>query len=114
MIAENFADEVLTLNLTKDPTVKEGAQEGEEDKKEIDNEEYMKFALTQSNIADYGLSFFFDVMKDLVISKEIIELFYQAIIKLARTQMVPIEPIPEMPVPDAEGNEPSEEEKANV
>ena len=50
----------------------------------------MKFALTKSNIADYGLNFFFDVMKDLVISKEIVEAVYSSIIKLARKKTIDI------------------------
>lgn len=45
----------------------------------------MKYSLTKSNISDYGLSFFFDVLKDLVISKEFIEVLYRVIIKSART-----------------------------
>ena len=85
MLTENFIDGALTLNLTRDPTVQEGAGE-EAEKLEIDDEAFVKFALTRSNIADYGLNFFFDVMKDLVISKEIVEAMYQGIIKLARTR----------------------------
>jgi hypothetical protein len=78
---------------------------------DIDDDMFMRFSLTKSNIADYGLSFFFEVIKDLVISKEFIETLYKVIIKIARKQLKPILPVPEMPVPDAEGNEPSEEEK---
>ena len=78
---------------------------------DIDDEAFMKFALTKSNISDYGLSFFFDVMKDLVISKEIVEAVYASIIKLARKKLIDIQPVPEMPGPDGEGNEPTEEVK---
>jgi hypothetical protein len=46
----------------------------------------MKFALSKSNISDYGLSFLYEVMNDLVISKDIIETLYRAIIKIARTK----------------------------
>lgn len=74
----------------------------------------MRFCLTKSNITDYGLSFFFEVIKDLVISIEFIETLYRVIVKVARTKLKPIFPVPEMPQPDAEGNEPSEEEKSNV
>ena len=70
--------------------------------------------MTKSNISDYGLSFFFEVIKDLVISKEFIDSLYRVIIKVARTKLKPIAPIPEMPGPDGEGNEPSEEEKQSV
>ncbi len=70
--------------------------------------------MTKSNITDFGLSFFFEVIKDLVISKEFIETLYKVIIKIARTKLKPLFPVPEMPQPDAEGNEPSEEEKATI
>jgi hypothetical protein len=65
--------------------------------------------LTKSNIADYGLSFIFEVLKDLVISKEFIETLYKVIIKISRTKLKPIYPVPETGGVDAEGNEPSEE-----
>jgi ABC-type Fe3+ transport system substrate-binding protein len=74
----------------------------------------MRFSLTKSNITDFGLSFFFEVIKDLVISKEFIETLYKVIIKIARTKLKPLHQVPEMPQPDAEGNEPSEEEKAAI
>jgi hypothetical protein len=75
----------------------------------------MKFCLTKSNITDYGLSFFFEVLKDLVISKEFIEILYRVIIKISRTKLKPILPVPEMPTgPDADGNEVSEEEKQSI
>ena len=111
MVNENFIDGIITMNLTRDPTVKEGH---EDEKLDIDDEAFVKFALTKSNISDYGLNFFFEVLKDLVISKETIEIFYNVIVKLARTKKLPIDDIPEMPGPDAEGNEPSEEAKAEV
>jgi hypothetical protein len=71
----------------------------------------MRFSLTKSNISDYGLSFFFEVIKDLVISKEYIETLYKVIIRIARTKLKPILPVPEMPGVDVDGNEPSEEER---
>jgi hypothetical protein len=74
----------------------------------------MRFSLTKSNITDYGLSFFFEVLKDLVISKDFIEILYKVIIKIARTKLRPIHHVPEMPQPDAEGNEPSDEDKNTV
>lgn len=138
LVHENFADGILTLNLARDPTIKEkqpplnsgreshrdhshraadAHHDGEEEKVErldIDDDAFMRFSLTKSNISDYGLSFFFEVIKDLVISKDFIETLYRVIIKIARTKLKPISPVPEMPQPDAEGNEPSEEDKANV
>jgi len=71
----------------------------------------MRFCLTKSNITDYGLAFLFELIKDLVINKEFIETLYRVIIKVVRLKLRPIEPVPEMPQPDAEGMEPSEEEK---
>lgn len=71
----------------------------------------MRFSLTKSNIADFGLSFFFEVIKDLVISKEFIETLYRVIIKVARTKLKPLLPVPEMPQAEGEGAELSEEEK---
>lgn len=74
----------------------------------------MRFSLTKSNIADYGLSFFFEVIKDLVISKEFIETLYRVIVKIVRTKTKSLYPVPEMPQPDADGNELSEDEKAVI
>ena len=78
---------------------------------DIDDEAFMKFSLTKSNISDYGLAFLLEICKDLVISKEVIETLYKVIIKIARTKMRPIVEVPQMPGPDEDGNEPSEEEK---
>jgi hypothetical protein len=119
LVHENFADGVLTLNLTRDPTLKplSGREskmtENDEEPERIvmDDEAFLKFCLTKSNIADYGLGFFFDVLKDLVISKEYIEVLYRVIIKAARTKLKPILAVPDMPLPDAEGVEPTEEAK---
>lgn len=133
---ENFAEGILTLNLTRDPTIKEktpnsgrdshrdhshrdipASDANEEEKIEridIDDDAFMRFSLTKSNITDYGLSFFFEVIKDLVISKEFIETLYRVVIKIARTKLKPIHNVPEMLLPDAEGNEPNEDDKAVV
>jgi hypothetical protein len=114
LVNENFADGILTLNLARDPTIKEkpapntarsneqhSQREPVEEEKlerlDIDDDAFRRFSLTKSNIADYGLSFFFEVIKDLVISVEFIEALYRVIIKVARTKLRPIHPIPEMP-----------------
>lgn len=89
-------------------------EEEKQERLDIDDDAFMRFSLTKSNITDFGLSFFFEVIKDLVISKEFIETLYKVIIKIARTKLKPTHQVPEMPQPDAEGNEPSEEEKAAV
>jgi hypothetical protein len=116
----------LTLHLARDPTIKEKLnnervntesneiKDEEIERLDLDDETFMKFSLTKNNITDYGLCFFFEVCKDLVISKEFIETLYKVIIKIARTKMRPIHEIPQMPGPDENGNEPSEEEKLAV
>lgn len=127
LVSENFAEGILTIHLARDPTIKEkqpnsgrgSAQEeeqkgmdGEVERLEIDDDAFMRFSLTKANITDFGLSFFFEVLKDLVISKEFIETLYRVIIKIARTKLKPLHTLPEMPQADAEGNEPSEEARA--
>jgi len=42
-----------------------------------------KMARDQANIADFGLSFMFDVAKELVLSPDVIEVLYRAICKVA-------------------------------
>jgi hypothetical protein len=119
LVHENFADGILTLHLARDPTLKvqsgrESKMQGDDEEPErieMDDEAFLKFCLTKTNISDYGLGFFFDVLKDLVISKEYIEVLYRVIIKAARTKLKPLIPVPEMPGPDAEGNEPTDEAK---
>ena len=74
----------------------------------------MRFSLTKNNITDYGLSFLFEVIKDLVISKEFIETLYRVIVRIARTHLRKIQPLPEIPGPDENGTEPSEEIRASV
>lgn len=94
LLHENFAEGILTLHLSKDPTIKERhpgrGQEEEGDNEdiqriEIDDDTFMRFSLTKNNITDYGLCFLFEVIKDLVISKDFIETLYRVIIKIART-----------------------------
>ena len=70
----------------------------------------MRFALTKTNISDYGLCFLFEVLRDIGISRDIIEILYRVLIKIARTQHKEIQPIPEPPAQE-EGAEQSEEEK---
>jgi hypothetical protein len=68
----------------------------------------MRFCLTKNNITDYGLCFLFEVLKDLVISKEFIETLYRVIVKIARTKMREILPVPVLSEVDENGNELSE------
>ncbi len=113
LINENFADGSVTLHLARDPSVKQSEEEGAEPEKvEVDNDAFMKFSLTKQNITDYGLCFFLEICKDLVISKEFVNVMYRSIINIARTPHKKMAAVPEMPVPDEEGKEPSEEDKA--
>ena len=118
LLHENFIDGIITLHLTRDPAIKENknqANDGNEEdveRIEIDDSEFMRFALTKSNISDYGLCFIFEVLKDLVISKDFIETLYRVVIKIARTKLKQLHSVPDMPLPDENGVEPSEEEKA--
>lgn len=61
---------------------------------DLDDETFLNFALNRANISDYGLSFLFDILKDLVISREFIETLYRVIIKIARTKLRPLHPVP--------------------
>ena len=74
----------------------------------------MNALVARKNISDYGLSFFFEIAKDLVLSKEFILVLYQVIVKIVRTKPEEVLPVPEMPGPDEEGNEPTEEVKSTV
>ncbi len=115
LVNENFADGILTLHLAKDPTQRPPAEEGGEPQVvEVDNDTFLKFSLTKQNITDYGLCFFLEICKDLVISKDFINTMYRAIIKIARTPLKQSVPVPEVPGPDENGNEPSEDEKQRV
>ena len=103
LIHENFADNILTLHLTRDPTIKEkkdrkdnhdsrsvsemNQNEDEVERLDLDDDTFMRFSLTKNNISDFGLCFLFEVIKDLVISKEFIEILYKVIIKIARTKL---------------------------
>ena len=85
LMNENYADGVLTFNIVSDPDMAKPV-EGEEKKEDVNDEEYMSHMLSRENISDYGLGFLFDVNKDLVISREFIEIFYRTIVKISRTK----------------------------
>jgi hypothetical protein len=126
LVNENFADGICSLNLTRDPTIKEKplptqrsnksqdiSQDPEEEveRLDLDDETFAKFAMMRTNISDYGLSFFIDIMKDLVISKEFMEILYKVIVKIARTPRMDVVPVPEMPAGE-DGAEPTEEQRS--
>ena len=109
LIQEGFADGSLIVHLTQHPVP--NAEVGQ-DFSGLEEEHFIKFAQQRANIADYGLSFLFDVMKDLVINADFINILYHVIAKTVKTKLKQHVPIPEMPGPDAEGNEPSDDDKA--
>jgi len=80
----------------------------------VSESDHMRQLLTKSNITDYGLCFFFEVGKDLVISTDFIKVLYQAIVRIVRLKTQELVEVPEMPGLDAEGNDPTEEEKAQA
>ena len=53
----------------------------------------------------------FDVQKDLVLNNDFINSLYRVIAKVVKTKTRELVHVPEMPGPDGEGNEPSEEAK---
>jgi hypothetical protein len=53
-------------------------------------------------------------MRDLVISQEFIDIIYAVIAKIVKTQPKEALPIPEIPGPDADGNEPSDDDRAAI
>jgi|LauGreDrversion4_2_1035121.scaffolds.fasta_scaffold587019_2 hypothetical protein len=75
---------------------------------------FSEVATQRHLMSDYGLAFLFEVQKDLVLNQEFINILYKVIGKIVKTKIKEPMAIPEMPQPDAEGNEPSEEDKANA
>jgi hypothetical protein len=53
-------------------------------------------------------------MRDLVISQDFVDIIYAVIAKIVKTQPKETLPIPEIPGPDADGNEPSEDDRAAI
>ena len=109
LIHENFTEGTLTLHVTENPN-KEA--EGENDFSGVDEESLAKFAKNKSHVSDYGLAFLFDMQRDLVANAEFISILYKVIAKIVKMKTQEQVPLPEMPVPDAEGNEPSDEDKS--
>lgn len=71
----------------------------------------MRHCLTIGNISDYGLAYFFEVVKELVINRDFIEALYRTIVKIASRKQAAIQELPEAPQPAEEGAEVPEEEK---
>lgn len=99
LLHENFVDGIMTMHLARDPSINERVNTDMSDANEshhterieISEDEFVRFSLMRNNITDFGLSFLFDVLKDLVISKEFIETLYRVIIKIVRTKLKPLE-----------------------
>jgi hypothetical protein len=54
------------------------------------------------------------MQKDLVLNADFINILYRVISKVVKTKAKESVPVPEMPGPDADGNEPSEDDKQNA
>jgi hypothetical protein len=54
------------------------------------------------------------MQKDLVLNSDFVSTLYRVIAKVVKTKTREVLPVPEMPGPDADGNEPSEEAKHNA
>lgn len=71
----------------------------------------MSFARDRTNLSDYGLAFLFENQKDLLINSDFITTLYKVIAKIVKTRTKQTVPVPEAPVPNENGEEPSEEDK---
>lgn len=111
LLQEGFQDGSITVSLNQHPVP--GADPSS-DFSTVDEEKIARFAKNRDNMSNYGLGFLFDVMRDLVISNEFVDIIYAVIAKIVKTLPKEQVPVPEMPGPDAEGNEPSEEDRASV
>ena len=103
LVNENFQDDALVIHLTRDPaligvqpTIDENGNEKFERKK-MHEDVFSKFARDRSNITDYGLKFFFEVCKDLVINQEIVDAWYKVIISISQTEARQIHEVPVIP-----------------
>lgn len=106
LIGHNFPEGAITLHVNE-------KEEGEEGKmaEDMDEEKFLQYCLTKQYINDYGLSFFFEVCKEMVIAREYIAELYKAIVKITRTQpKEAIEP-PVIPENQEDGTPIPEEEK---
>ena len=88
LVNENFQDDCLVIRLARDPAligvqpkVDENGNEHYERKK-LHEDVFSKFARDRANITDYGLKFFFEMCKDLVINQDVAEAWYKVIINI--------------------------------
>ena len=111
LITEGFQEGAISLGLASHPVA--GADPSS-DFSGVDEEGLARFAKQRDNISNHGLGFLFDVMRDLVISQDFVDIIYAVIAKIVKTQPKETLPIPEIPGPDADGNEPSEDDRAAI
>lgn len=84
----------MKIHLTENP-VKNSEQP--EDYSGLDEEMFAELAINRQMISDYGLSFLFDVQKDLVINSDFTNILYKVIAKIIKTRTKEQLPVPEMP-----------------
>lgn len=81
---------------------------------DMDEERLLRHCLTKPCINDYGLGFFFEVSKEMVISKEFIECLYRAIVKITKTKPRELIELPTIPEAKEDGTPLTEEEKQAI
>lgn len=106
LIGNNFPEGAITLHVSEKEEGDEGMMA-----EDMDEERFLRHCLTKPCINDYGLSFFFEVCKEMVIAREFIECLYRAIVKTTRTKPKDSVAAPTMPEPKEDGAEITEEEK---
>jgi hypothetical protein len=109
LVGNNFPEGAITLHVAE-------KEEGEDGMiaTEMDEERLLRHCLTKPCINDYGLGFFFEVCKEMVISKEFIECLYRAIVKITKTQPEVAKELPTVPEAKDDSTPPTEEEKAAI
>ena len=106
LIDNNFPEGAITLHVSDKEEGEEGMMA-----EEMDEERFLRHCLTKPWINDYGLGFFFEVCKEMVIAKEFIECLYRAIVKITRTKPVEESELPTLPETKEDETEFTEEEK---
>lgn len=108
LLGNNFPDGAITLHVS---------EKDEEDgvpAEELDEKKFLRHCLRPSTINDYGLGFFIDICKEMVISIDFIDWFYRAIIKISRTQPQELVEVPTIPETQEDGTPLPEEEKQAI
>lgn len=108
LIGLNFPANALTLTVSE-----KQAPVGDEEEgiaaESLTPDEFKVHCLTPEYINDYGLKFFFEKCREFGISKELIDVFYTAIVEIAKYEEKQPEDLPELKQPEVvEGEEPKE------